>query len=125
MKLRLVWLLPVALIQLGCSHPAQGQSQVISSLSERIAVFQNPAIYCHFATSIHRLPARIALAEQWGRFVWWTGQSASAIQAVSAVGTLILTAALTYVTWKYVRLTSTIALLTRSQFENDVLRRSR
>ena len=58
--------------------------------------------------------------EQWGRFIWWTGQNAGAIQALSSVGILLLTATLTYVTWKYVQLTSTIANLTRSQLEHDL-----
>ena len=53
--------------------------------------------------------------------MWWTGQNAGAIQALSGVGVLLLTAALTYVTWKYVQLTSTIASLTRSQLEHDLL----
>lgn len=59
--------------------------------------------------------------EEWGRFIWWTGQNAGAIQALSGVGILLLTAGLTYVTCKYVRLTSAIANLTRSQLEYDLL----
>src|SRR5262245_43445932 len=57
------------------------------------------------------------IGQQWGRFIWWTGQNSGAIQAMSGVGTLLLTAALTYVTWKYVQLTSAIASLNRSQLE--------
>jgi hypothetical protein len=59
--------------------------------------------------------------DQWGRFIWWAGQNAGAIQALSGVGILLLTGAITYVTWKYVQLTSTIVNLTRSQLEHDLL----
>src|ERR1700692_2768567 len=61
------------------------------------------------------------IGEQWGRFVWWAGQNAGAIQAMTGVGTLLLTAVLAYITWKYVRLTGTIALVTRSQYASDHL----
>jgi hypothetical protein len=46
------------------------------------------------------------MAYEWGRFVWWLNQNAGAVQAMAAVATVVLTAALILVTIRYVSLTA-------------------
>jgi HAMP domain-containing protein len=45
------------------------------------------------------------MAYEWGRLIWWLGQNAAAIQALTAIVVVLLTAALVFVTSWYVRLT--------------------
>lgn len=53
---------------------------------------------------------------QWGRLLWWLGQgqNAAAVQALSAVATVMLTGLIAFVTWKYVSLTGKYVNLTRA-----------
>ncbi len=55
------------------------------------------------------------MAHEWGRFVWWAGQNSGAIQALTSIVTVILTAILAYVTYRYVLLTNTLASNSQKQ----------
>lgn len=52
---------------------------------------------------------------EWGRFIWWLGQNASAIQALAAIATTLLTLALVWATSKYVVLTQRILATSEKQ----------
>lgn len=62
------------------------------------------------------------MTHQWGRLIYWLseGQNAAAVQALSAIVVAILTAALIWVTSRYVHLTKAIAETTRQQLAASV-----
>jgi len=55
------------------------------------------------------------VAYEWGRFIWWLGQNAAAIQALAAIVVVLLTVALVFVTGRYVRLTREMSQTMRQQ----------
>jgi len=55
------------------------------------------------------------MRQLWNSFGWWAGQNAGAIQAISSVVTVVLTAVLAIVTYCYVRLTRELAANSHKQ----------
>ena len=56
-------------------------------------------------------------ANEWGRLLWWSGQNSNAIQALSAIAIVGLTAALSGITLYYSRLTRRMAIAMEKQIE--------
>jgi hypothetical protein len=55
------------------------------------------------------------VAYEWGRFVWWLGQNAAAIQAFASLITVILTFVLVRITAEYVRLNARMSRSAEAQ----------
>lgn len=56
---------------------------------------------------------------EWGRFVGWLGQNAAAVQALSALATVLLTAVLAGATIRYIILTARLAKQSGKQTEQS------
>ena len=55
------------------------------------------------------------MAYQWVRFIFWLGQNSTIVQALASIVTLLLTAILAWITYRYMKLTRQLALSAREQ----------
>jgi hypothetical protein len=55
------------------------------------------------------------MAYQWCRLIFWLGQNSSAVQALTSIVTVILTAVLACITYRYMNLTRELARSAREQ----------